>query len=35
VRLRPAAPERVRGVTVLVESYDSGEDGPMKTVRVR
>jgi hypothetical protein len=35
VRLRPAAPDRIVRVTVFVESYDSGEDGPGSTVRVR
>ncbi|HWM10597.1 MAG TPA: hypothetical protein VNO82_14690, partial [Solirubrobacteraceae bacterium] len=35
VRLRPADPDLIRSVTVLVEGYDSGEDGPVKTVRVR
>ena len=35
VRLRPLDPDRVRFVTVFAESYDSGEDGPLTTVRVR
>ena len=35
VRLRPTDPDRIVTVTVFVESYDSGEDGPGSTVRVR
>lgn len=34
IRLRPADPDRVRVVMVFVESYESGEDGPMRIVRV-
>ena len=32
VRLRPTDPDRIVTVTVFVESYDSGEDGPGSTV---